>query len=135
MKEFDVIVDIIDGRVNKNSHIEFIYNWSGIDEKDLKEEKTVTFNYDPKKTIGTAVLYRDGKYLRAKIKKYDENINCDTLTPAIGFEVKEHTSNCKDNIKVFDKIKIQTIGLFYSRNIDERIKTIGEQISKKRKDD
>ncbi len=83
-------------------------------------------DFDPRQPLGDAkVKYIKGIGLQAKLNMTVQ-IDIDCLYPAIGFEVITVSGIKKTGLE-FVKIRLTSIGLCTSKNVDESIKTIGEQ--------
>lgn len=82
----------------------------------------VTENFDPLKIVGEAELKHEGDAIKATAEVPDRLLDA---YPAIGFRLIK--SHMEGNVRIFDEIEIDRIGICGNQNVDETIKTIREQ--------
>ena len=83
------------------------------------------FSTHPKDYLGTAEVSCTSESVNAKLEIQGNVLD---LTPAIGFRmIKSHMSM---GIRVIEEVEIKYVGLSASPNVDDRIKSIRQQLDK-----
>lgn len=90
--------------------------------KDLPKKVLLTKDFNHNNPLGEVEVIMDGDKLIAK-----GNIDdlFDNFYPAIGFQLLKYTE--ENGVKVISEAKLHYVGLCANPNLDNSIKTIGEQ--------